>query len=79
MNGKFSPGDLVLVDRPTQFWGPGDPVLGATENMHLGIVVDYDCLDLGPGPFNGLRWVRVQLEGENITIPEQWCRRVRAR
>ncbi len=78
MNGKFSPGDLVLVDRPTQFWGPGDPVLGATENMHLGIVVDYDDLDLDAGRL-GWRWVRIQLEGENITIPEQLCRRVRAR
>jgi hypothetical protein len=78
MNGKFSPGDLVLFDRPTQFWGPGDPVLGATENMHLGIVVDYEG-DLGPGRGGDVRWVRIQLEGENITIPEQLCRRVRAR
>jgi hypothetical protein len=39
MSDEIKVGDVVLFDNPTQWWGPGDPVLGCSENMKLGLVL----------------------------------------
>lgn len=71
MKRKVRVGDIVLFDWPTQSWGPGDPILGVSENLKLGLVVEVVTSRWREDGSNDLTLFH---EGEKFIVPESWCR-----
>ena len=64
---SFRVGDVVLFERPTQWWGPGDPILGDSEILRLGLIIHVETSVHVP-------FITLYHEGERFVIPESWCR-----